>query len=311
MEKTLHDLFNEYVVSPHKFTNKYNNNKRHSHKTAKCKDYVNYIDNILQPYYDLYGKIQFSQLFYIVKYGHDESLCKQCNNRPVIFLDFQRGYSKYCSQYCTIRDGSRVSEKSKKIGIAKRQIKMKMLLDDPIEGLKYREKLSIKSTQYMNQPGEKEKRSFQLKEKILDGRFTPNITNSWTHRESKIDGIPFRSSFEALFHLYNNCFKNKKIVFEKLRIKYKFENKTSIYIIDFIDYNNQQVFEIKPKNLTENAKNIAKRNALLEWCVINHYEYYEITEDQLKVYLQELTTADYKHEFLESFKRKYSKWLLK
>lgn len=310
MEKTALDLFEEYIVSPHKFSNKYKNNKRYMHKTAKCKEYVDYIDNILQPYYNLYGRLQFSHLFYIIKYGHDENLCKLCNKQHVMFLDFQRGYSKYCSYHCTIRDGSRVPEESKKIGTAKRKKKMKILLDNPIEGLKYREKLRIKSTESMNRPEEKERRSIYLKEKILKGEFTPNITNSWTHRESKIDDIPFRSSFEALFHLYNNCFKNKNITFEKLRIKYNFENKKSIYIVDFVDYHNQQVFEIKPKSLTENAKNTAKRNALLEWCTTNNYEYYEITEDHLKLYLQELIAIDYKHEFLDSFKRKYSKWLL-
>ena len=94
----------------------------------------------------------------------------------MLFLGFSKGYSKYCSKHCATKDGSRIPEESKKIGATKRKEKMKILLDDPVESKKYRQKLSEKSSYYMNLPEEKLKRSNILKQKILSGEFTPNIT---------------------------------------------------------------------------------------------------------------------------------------
>ncbi len=303
-------LFEEYKASPKTFSNRYKNNKRYINTNQKCEKIITDIDDVLKPYYEKYGKNNFSQIFYVIGYGHDDNLCKLCNKNQVLFLGFSKGYSKYCSKYCATKDVDRIPEESRKIGTIKRKEKMKILLDDPVEGTKYRQKLSEKSSYYMNLPEEKLKRSNILKQKILSGNFTPNITNTWTHRESKVDNIPFRSSFEALFYIYHNIFKKKNIFFEKLRIKYYFEDKSRVYIVDFIDYENKQVFEIKPKCFINDKKNIAKRKALTEWCKINEYEYYEITEHQLKQYLEELIAMGVKHIFLEDFKRKYKKWLL-
>jgi hypothetical protein len=310
MEKNiLNELFEDYKSNPKRFANSYKTNKKHSERNLTCKEKITAIDKALYPYYEKYGKNKFAQIFYVIGYGHNNSICKLCNKNPVLFISFEKGYSKYCSYYCSIKDGDRVSLESRKIATDKRKKKMRILLDNPIEGMIYRQKLGEKSSYYMNLPEEKEKRSNALKQKILSGEFTPNITNTWTHRESKVDNIPFRSSFEALFYVYHNLYKCKNILFEKLRIKYTFDNKEKIYIVDFIDYVNKQVFEIKPKSLSKNDKNIAKRKALLEWCKTNDYVYYEITEDQLKLYLYELIKINMKHEFLESFKRKYVKWL--
>ena len=310
MEKDLINLFDEYKKSPKSFANKYKNNKKAKSSNIKSKDYIEKVENLLQPYFDLYGKNKFAQIFYVIGYGHNNSICKKCKEKQVMFISFNRGYSKYCSRTCSIKDPSRVSEENRKIGTAKRNEKMKILLDDPIKGTEYRQNIGLQSSYYMNLPAEKERRSKILKDRIMKGEFTPNITNTWTHRESKVDKIPFRSSFEAIFYIYNNLFKQKDILFERLRIPYYFENKSYIYIVDFIDYQNKELFEIKPKNLTETPKNMAKRKALLEWGTTNNYEYYEITEEHLKKYLKEMIEADYNHDFLETFKRKYSKWLL-
>ena len=159
----------------------------------------------------------------------------------------------------------------------------------------------------MNTPEEKEKRSKSLKMKILTGKFTPNISNSWTHWTSKIDDKCFRSSFEAIFYLYQTNYLKTNIEYEKLRLPYVFKNINKIYIVDFIDFNNKSVYEIKPSSLTETPNNIAKRNCLLTWCKNNNFNYFEITEDLIASYAIKLMPLSEKYPLLQKTIERY-KW---
>ena len=117
-------------------------------------------------------------------------------------------------------------------------------------------------------------------EKIKNGEFKPNITNSWHKGFSylTINGqiIKYRSSWEAFFHICNLNLKYEDIV-----IPYKFKNKNHNYIVDFIDCVNKILYEIKPNSSINLEKNKMKSKYTKEWCSINGFTYEYITEKWL------------------------------
>lgn len=126
-----------------------------------------------------------------------------------------------------------------------------------------------------------EKQSSTMKNKILNGEFTPNITNSWANSKIKIklDGKAFRSSWEAYFYIF--MLDKQFIEYEKLRLLYYDTevNKMRTYITDFIDEENKILYEIKPFCDTISINTINKEKAALKWCKENNYEYIFITEE--------------------------------
>jgi len=121
-----------------------------------------------------------------------------------------------------------------------------------------------------------------IKEKIKNGEFTPNITNSWANSKTFLQigdrGYYFRSSWEAIFWLKNQTFK-----FEKLRIPYiDAKNKKRNYLVDFIDDNNKIIYEIKPKSEKEKSNNMLKFDVATKWAKENDYQFQIITEDWFK-----------------------------
>ena len=105
-----------------------------------------------------------------------------------------------------------------------------------------------------------------MKQSILSGKFTPNSNNRNTHWESEYNGKKYRSSWEALYQFHFPLAQ-----YEKLRIKYFFQEKEHIYIIDFIDEQNKIVVEVKPEELVNDNKTQAKINALKSWAIENNY----------------------------------------
>ena len=114
---------------------------------------------------------------------------------------------------------------------------------------------------------EKILQSQRMKDKILSGDFTPNSNNRNTHWNSMLDGIKYRSSWEALYKFYN-----PNSIYEKLRIPYSYDGKERIYIVDFIDEFNKLVIEIKPKNILKTEISNAKINSLIKWSEENNYK---------------------------------------
>lgn len=113
---------------------------------------------------------------------------------------------------------------------------------------------------------DKQVKSSMMKVKILAGEFTPNSNNRNTHWDSKLDGNAYRSSWEALYQ-----FINQTAEYETLRIEYKLEGSTKIYIVDFVDHINYQVIEVKPRELCSGEKFKAKIAALQQWANKNNY----------------------------------------
>lgn len=105
-----------------------------------------------------------------------------------------------------------------------------------------------------------------MNKRILEGSFTPNTNNRNTHWESEWNQRKYRSSWEAAFHQLN-----PECEYEALRIKYNYQGKDRIYIVDFVDHKNKIVAEVKPAELFEDLKTKAKIASLSEWARQNQY----------------------------------------
>ena len=136
-------------------------------------------------------------------------------------------------------------------------------------------------------PERKEKQSNSMKDIIQKGLFTPNVFNSNTRKNIELKNgsfiIKFRSSWELLFYIMNDCYE-----YEKLRIPYIYDKKERIYLVDFINDRDKIAIEIKPKNKKNDIKNKLKNDSLIKWCEINNYEMHTVTEEDLKKYDYEL-----------------------
>lgn len=119
----------------------------------------------------------------------------------------------------------------------------------------------------------RQKMSNILKNKILNGEFTPCVTNSWCKSRIDILNIHARSSWEAGFKVLN-----PHMEFEKVRVPYNINNKTRTYIIDFVDEETKKLYEIKPSSKINDEINIIKANAAIEWAKHNGYTYTIIDE---------------------------------
>jgi hypothetical protein len=124
----------------------------------------------------------------------------------------------------------------------------------------------------------KSKLSEKMKYKILNGEFTPPITNSWTKWKSFVNmngkTRKFRSDWEALFFLSNT-----ELKYESVRIPYKVECKNKVYIVDFEDEKAKIIYEVKPSSL-RGKKDIVdtKENVAKIWAEQNGYSYKVIDE---------------------------------
>jgi len=137
-----------------------------------------------------------------------------------------------------------------------------------------------------------------MKAKIARGEFTPCVTNSWANSKVNLKefGIPFRSTWEAYFYLFMTI-KKHNLKYEKLRIQYydPAKNKMRNYITDFVDYENQMVYEIKPNGYKDNITIIAKEKAAQHWCMANDYTFKYISEDWFYENYDETLLTNFEH----------------
>ena len=135
----------------------------------------------------------------------------------------------------------------------------------------------------------KEKQSNVLKEKIKNGEFTPNITNTWTHWDATIvlneNVYKFRSSWEAAFYV-----SNQHLLYEFIRIPYKLNGKDRSYIADFFDEENNIVYEIKP--ISQYNKHICKLTQVIQYCINHNMKFIWINEKNILNYIDETDFSD-------------------
>lgn len=122
------------------------------------------------------------------------------------------------------------------------------------------------------------KLSLIMKTKIAEGKFTPNITNSWTRKNIELDigGIKtkFRSSWEAAYAVLNPTHQ-----YEKIRIPYELNGITKTYIVDFADFENNVLYEIKPITMKNTNLCLLKESAAIKWVTDNGWTYKYITDE--------------------------------
>jgi len=117
---------------------------------------------------------------------------------------------------------------------------------------------------------DKNYRSFLMKKRILEGKFTPNTNNRNTNWDSFYNNRKYRSSWEALYHHF---FPEDE--YETLRIKYfdTNKNKERITILDFVNHETKKVIEIKPKELSNTVIMKDKIKGIKDWCDKNKYKF--------------------------------------
>jgi hypothetical protein len=129
------------------------------------------------------------------------------------------------------------------------------------------------------------KNSRKMKQNIKEGKFIPNITNSWAksrceiifYRNNILIEMKTRSTWYAYFQLFN-----PNIFYEKLIISYRFNKEEHNYITDFVDYDNKIIYEIKPDPTLNTLKNKAKLRYARKWAKINDYKFIIINNDWFK-----------------------------
>lgn len=123
----------------------------------------------------------------------------------------------------------------------------------------------------------KREASKRVKQKILNGEFTPNSNNKNTHWESSYNGKSYRSSWEALYQYFD-----PDADYETIRIPYEYNNETYVYIVDFINTYDNLLIEVKPKSSLSDEKTKAKIDAARKWC--EEYGYTFIIADECFFY---------------------------
>jgi len=130
-----------------------------------------------------------------------------------------------------------------------------------------------------------DKNSKKMKKNIREGRFIPNVTNSWANskcevqlqRGDEVVKIKTRSSWEAYFQLFNT-----NLLYEKLIIPYQYLGDEFNYIVDFVDLKDRILYEIKPLSNKDNDKVKSKIYYAKKWCKLNGYKFILITDKWFK-----------------------------
>lgn len=295
-----------YYQNPRKFSNNYMSGRKAHDVNNNLYKFSLLVDEYIIPIKNKFNYSGLAETFFNIKNNYPEHFCRKCGK---ITPFHHNCYRSYCCVNCSRSDPTKTSEEMYKVAAEKRKVKMQEILNDPIKGKEYRRKISEKSKIYNNLPEVRANRSKAMKERIRSGRWTPCITSKYTHWSICINGKKFRSSFEGIFYIYHNLYKNDKLQYEKVRIKYKTDdNKDHVYIVDFYDFVNKILYEIKPESEIHNNKNMLKAEAARDWCKQNDHKYVFICEDELKSYFKEMVDSGFTHKFFDEFKKVYTKW---
>jgi hypothetical protein len=155
----------------------------------------------------------------------------------------------------------------------------------------------------------KKKQSEAMKGKIYDGSFTPNTNNRLTHAKKYFyDNKKFRSSWELLYYLL--CENDYSLEYETIRIKYiEKDNKSHIYIVDFVDHVNKKLIEIKPLTLYKKAK--SKFLAAEKWCEQNGYTFVLVNEMWFLENRERISSLNYDEEFKNKKYKEFGRYVHK
>jgi len=212
------------------------------------------------------------------------NICKNCNiefrtNRPLV------KYCKTCSEGALYLKGkTRPPEVVEKINESRKSWLESQAAEEHYKTLGKHNSINLK--QYFRTPEGQAQiksvakiQSILMKEKIKNGDFVPNITNSFTHWDATIiyngQERKFRSSWEACFWLSNPF-----LEYETIRVPRK--NGSSI-IVDFVDMPSRIIYELKPVRFWN--KQQEKMDELIDYCVKNDYIFKWINENNILQYI--------------------------
>ena len=253
-------------------------------KCGICGESVKYISRHLRNKHDIYDIKNYYDIYIKTE---NEGVCKTCHC-PSKFYEHSMKYTECCSKKCStehaktcFKESPNYKQKIKETG-TKISESLKQFLNTK-KGNEHKTKLSInrrgtKNPMFGKTHTKEESlhKSTLMKAKILDGSFTPCITNSWANSKCKlyINGQFYRSSWEAAFQILNpSC------IYEKTRIKYVSprDKKEHTYIIDFTNNIEKILYEIKPSSNIDNDITQAKCEAAHKWADNNGYKFLLIT----------------------------------
>lgn len=216
--------------------------------------------------------------YYDEFYKKEEGVCLVCGENTK-FVELKKGYMQYCSRKCMYKSdkrNSQISAHMTKFYKTDAGEQYKKMLSDTRMG----ENNPVHKQTQETRDRMSENNSAKMKQRILNGDFTPKATNSWANSYCRIpiSDYEFRSTWEAVFFILN-----PHLQYEKLRIPYIDEHgKRRIYIVDFIDYDKKIVFEVKPSKERNKQNNILKENSLKNWCNMNNFVYNVVDDDFFK-----------------------------
>lgn len=305
-DEEIENLFNTFVNNENTFISLFNPNKIYKNFSLFKYDISRHMMPVSKE----------KLMFKIFKHLYPEtSLCICCGNKKKIedLKPDNSGFKRYCKNCLSSNlhkkhiaesiDEQTLSEKGKKISQKKKDFYNTEYGKTVAKrtGIKNSEKLKdfyntehgmevMKSTAIKN--------SESMKEKILKNEFTPNIHNSKTHWQCEYNGKKYRSSWEAMWHsVYPD------LLYETIRIKYNYKDKSSIYIVDFEDKTNKILYEIKPSSQKNNEKNITKEEYAKKWCLTNGYAYVIITEQEIIKHHDTILKSDLPESIKEKFRK--------
>ena len=121
----------------------------------------------------------------------------------------------------------------------------------------------------------RDKQSVTMKKKILNGEWSPNVINSFTHWSAEIivDGrlFKFRSTWEVeVFEQLKDVYPLSEIEYETLRIPYKYDGVEHIYVVDFYIPLKRLVIEVKPTSSLFDKQEQEKIRVCKEFCKQNN-----------------------------------------
>jgi len=153
------------------------------------------------------------------------------------------------------------------------------------------------------------KQSITMKEKILNGEWSPNVANSFTHwkNELRIEGkvFKFRSSWELeVFQQLKDIYPISEIEYETLRIPYKYNGVEHVYIVDFYVPFKRLAIEVKPRNSLLDEQEQEKMKICRKFCEQNNITFLIFDENKKSIVREILDSLG----LLEVKKEKVGEW---
>lgn len=179
-----------------------------------------------------------------------------------------------------------------------------------IEKGKERRKLTSESHKGISPSIEtRQKQSIIVKKKIERGEWTPNIINSYTHWEYKVNidnqVFKFRSTWEVkVFKQLVDIYPLNEIEYETFRIPYVYEGIKHTYIVDFYIPVVRLAIEVKPTSSLLSGKEQEKIRTCREFCVNNDITFLIIDEHNIGIVKELLDSL----KLVNLSRKKIGKW---